>query len=334
VISDMRMPGMNGVALLSRSRQVAPDAVRILLTGQADLTAAIDAINEGQLFRFLTKPCAPTALLAAVDAAAGQHRLVTAEKVLLEQTLHGSVRMLTDLLSIVSPISFGRAMRIRQTVTDVAAHLGLRERWQVEVAAMLSQVGFVTLPPETAEKVYYGRELSEQEEEAVRRLPSFTERLLGHIPRLEGVRGILAACVKPYRPGTPPRVADEGLVATGAELLRLAVDLDELETGGHPTPRAVELLRVRAGHYDARLLEALAEVRSGDGPTEEVRELPLSAIQAGMILVEDVKLPNGVLLLARGFEVPPGFVERVRNFTSVVKRPVRVLLRAVGQEHR
>jgi response regulator RpfG family c-di-GMP phosphodiesterase len=334
VISDMRMPRMDGVALLSRARQVAPDAVRILLTGQADLMSAIGAINEGQLFRFLTKPCPPVALLAAVDAAAEQHRLVTAEKILLEQTLHGSIRMLTDLLSIVSPISFGRATRIRQHVTDVAVKLGLRDRWQVEVAAMLSQVGFVTLPPQTAEKVYYGESLSHGEQEAVSRLPAVAERLLGHIPRMEGVRAILAAWGKPQRPGGPPRDAGDELAATGAQLLRLAVDLDALEAAGHKTPQAVELLRARDGHYDPRLVEALAEVRGGDGPFEDVRELQLSAVQVGMVLAEDVKLPNGVLLLARGFEVTPGLVERVRNFTSVVTRPVRVVLRTAHQEGR
>ena len=57
VISDMRMPGMNGAVFLSRSREIAPDAVRMLLTGQTDMTSAVQAVNVGQIFKFLTKPC-------------------------------------------------------------------------------------------------------------------------------------------------------------------------------------------------------------------------------------------------------------------------------------
>jgi EAL domain-containing protein (putative c-di-GMP-specific phosphodiesterase class I)/PleD family two-component response regulator len=77
IISDMRMPGMSGAEFLSRSRAVAPGAQRILLTGHADVASAIAAVNEGQVFRFLTKPCPPVVLVAAVQA--GVERVRTAE---------------------------------------------------------------------------------------------------------------------------------------------------------------------------------------------------------------------------------------------------------------
>ena len=59
VVSDMRMPGMNGARFLAQVRAMAPDTVRILLTGQTDIQDAIVAVNEGHIFRFLTKPCPP-----------------------------------------------------------------------------------------------------------------------------------------------------------------------------------------------------------------------------------------------------------------------------------
>ena len=63
-------------------------------------------------------------------------------------------------------MTFGRATRIKRIVSDLAEALGLAERWQVEVAAMLSQLGYMILPAETLEKVYYGLPLSEPEEES------------------------------------------------------------------------------------------------------------------------------------------------------------------------
>ena len=128
VISDMRMPGMDGATFLAHAREVAPDATRLLLTGHADLSDAIVAVNRGGIFRFLTKPCPPEELRQAVDAAAEQHRLVTAERVLLEQTVRGAVKALTDLLSLTSPVVFGRATRIRKTSLGLAERLGLGER--------------------------------------------------------------------------------------------------------------------------------------------------------------------------------------------------------------
>ena len=76
IVSDMRMPSMNGAVFLAKARQLAPDAVRMLLTGQSDIDTAIAAVNDGQIFRFLTKPCAPTVLLDAMAAAVTQQRLI------------------------------------------------------------------------------------------------------------------------------------------------------------------------------------------------------------------------------------------------------------------
>ena len=140
VVSGLSMPGMDGVAFLGRVRQRAPETVRVLLTGQADVTGAMAAVNEGQIFRFLLKPCAPDALGKALSAAVEQHRLVTAERVLLEQTLHGCIKALTDLLAIAQPASFGRASRLKRLVERLAVELGVPDRWQVEIAALRSQV--------------------------------------------------------------------------------------------------------------------------------------------------------------------------------------------------
>ncbi|MFM9458667.1 hypothetical protein ACKI1W_47580, partial [Streptomyces europaeiscabiei] len=89
------------------------DAAQILLTGYADIQSAISAVNNGRLFRFLTKPCAPAELLAACLAGVEQHRLKTAERVLLEHTLKGSVNALSDVLALANPAAFGRSSSVR-----------------------------------------------------------------------------------------------------------------------------------------------------------------------------------------------------------------------------
>lgn len=318
VISDMRMPGMDGAAFLSRARGVAPDCVRLVLTGQADVDTAIAAVNDGQLFRFLTKPCAPPVLLAAVDAATEQHRLITAERVLLEQTLHGSIKALTDVLALVSPTSFGRATRIKQLVSELAEKTGLEPRWQVEVAAMLSQIGYLSLPPETAERVYYGRPLSPDEQKTVARIPELTQELLGNIPRLETVREILAGSTKPFRkPAATPEAPARQLVSRGSELLKVALEFDALDSDAATSgPLALEPMRARAGRYDPEILGILAAIRGTDRTSREAREIPTADLRVGMVLAEDVKAPNGLLLVARGHEVSARLLERVRNFPS------------------
>jgi len=158
VVSDLRMPEMDGIRFLSAVRERAPEIVRILLTGQADLHAAIAAVNEGNIFRFLTKPCALDTLRKALCAAIEQYQLITAERVLLKRTLVGSIQVLTETLGLVNPVAFSRASRrasrIKPYVRPLAAQLKVNDAWQSEPAAMLSQIGFVTLPPNILNKVY------------------------------------------------------------------------------------------------------------------------------------------------------------------------------------
>lgn len=324
VVSDMRMPGMDGAAFLRAVRDVAPEATRVLLTGHADLDSAIAAVNEGQLFRFLTKPCPSPVLLDSVGAAADQHRLVTAERELLAKTLRGAVDALTDVLAMANPLAFGRATRLRQLVGEMARVVHLPEPWALQVAATFSQLACITLPPATVERVDRGEPLSDEERAMVERLPATTERLLGNIPRLEAVRGILAAATR--RGGASAAAADTATARAG-EILRVAIDFDVLEAQGHAGPLAVDILGGRANRYDSGVLEALAEVRGGNEP-RDVREITIAQLRPGMVLIDDVRMSSGLLLVARGYEVTAGFIERVRNFRGMLEEPLRVEVRA------
>jgi serine phosphatase RsbU (regulator of sigma subunit) len=80
VVTDYCMPAMNGIEFLCRVRELAPDTVRMLLTGSADLNAAIQAVNQGNIFRFLTKPCNGADLLQALLAGIQEYRRIHKER--------------------------------------------------------------------------------------------------------------------------------------------------------------------------------------------------------------------------------------------------------------
>jgi response regulator RpfG family c-di-GMP phosphodiesterase len=327
VVSDLRMPEMDGVAFLSRVRNVSPDTVRVLLTGQADLDAAIAAVNEGHIFRFLSKPCAQPTLLQALDAAAEQHRLITAERVLLEQTLYGSIKALTDILALAVPSAFGRAVRAKAHLGELAARVGIYGQWQVEVAAMLSQIGCVTIPPEIASRIYGGHWLSAEEQAMADRLPLVAEGLIASIPRLETVRDILAYHRKHYDGSGEPYDSVSGdAIPWGGRALRIVLDFDELQARGFSTGLALDTLRGRAGWYDHEILEAFAELPSVREADVDVYDIPLRSLQPGMVFAEDVKTTMGVLFIARGQEVTSTLLERIQNLPRIIEvvEPVKV----------
>ena len=324
ILSDMRMPKMDGATFLAKAREVAPDTVRMLLTGQTDMASAISAVNTGQIFRFLTKPCQSPALLAAFDQAVRQHRLLLAERELLEKTLHGSIQALADVLALTNPTLFGRASRIKRHVSQVAEEIDLQDRWQVEVAAMLSQLGHVTLPPEVVDKVYYGKPLTDKEQKMVDEAPSTTKRLVEHIPRLEPVLEILKTQDTPFKPSGKTRQPP-----LPARILKAASDYDLLETQGCDAQLALDTMKSREGQYDPYVLEALSRLEGIASQGEQVvKDLPIAALKPGMILMDDVKTRAGSVFVSRGYEVTERFIDRTRNFDSgFIIEPLRVSIK-------
>jgi hypothetical protein len=255
-------------------------------------------------------------LRTTVDSAVLQHRLVIGERVLLEQTLRGSIKMLCDVLAITSPAAFGRANQIKRRVLQIAALLGVLDSWQLEVAALASQLGHIVLPHELCDKLERRAALTQHEQSMVIRAPEMTEQLLANIPRLEAVRAMLALHLRPPRrnPAADPVTQ---LIELGAHLLRVAIDLEALEPiCSDPTRSPFAELQIPTELYDPDVLAAVDQLygERATGPRHTLRVFAGAELAIGMVLAEDVRLNNGALLVARGYEVTASFLERLKNF--------------------
>jgi response regulator RpfG family c-di-GMP phosphodiesterase len=317
IMSDMRMPGMDGADLLKTVKRLYPETTRILLTGEPGRDAAVSAINEGQIFRFLTKPCAPEKVLAAIEAGVTYHRLMTAERTLLQDTLVGCIRALIDVLAITNPVAFGRSNRVKSLAMTVAGEAGHPSFWQLEAAAMLSQIGFISLPVELVEKLYYGNKLTTEESVLAAGAPAVAQTLLGRIPRLEPVLEILALSQK------PTGVSADGLTTLGANILRLVLEYDTLVAQGNSA--AVQSIRAKINKHDSQLVDHLAAAVGAESGKNEITEISVGKVKTGMIILDDVRTHMGVLLVPKGFEVTDVFIERMRNFGSgILAERIRV----------
>jgi CheY-like chemotaxis protein len=312
VVSDMRMPGMDGIQLLAKVKIQSPDTVRIMLTGAADIETAIQAVNEGNIFRFLSKPCNKELMSQTLTAALLQYRLVTAEKELLERTLHGSIQVLTEVLSLVNPAAFGRAMRGRRYIHHLVEVLGLENGWQYEVAALMSQLGCVTLPPEIIEAVYAGKKLSTEEQAQYDAHPSIAGDLLSRIPRLEPIGWMIK-----YQTQAPPFEGDisdrqKADMRTGAEILRLTLDFEKLIRQGSSRTEAAHTLSRQYKSFSPRIFEALVEL-DPNAEEGEVRRCWVNELSPGMIVQQDIRTFTGSLVVAKGQEVTLPLILKLKN---------------------
>lgn len=337
IVSDLAMPGVNGIALLKRVREMAPDTVRVLLTGHANIDSAIAAVNDGAIFRFLTKPCGASALTAAVCSAAEHYRLAMSERVLLERTLHGSVKALIDILTLVNPSAFARGTRLKRYVARVADALEVDNQWEVEIAALLSRLGTVSLPPALVDKLHAGKELSQEEQCLADSVPALAASFIAEIPRLDGVHEILVFQNTGFDGANSPRRGVRGeKIPLGARILKVATDLDALEAGGMTASVAIAALSDRANVYDPRVLRAFVKSIESDTAPVSVRHVRLGEVVPGMVFAVDVTGANGLLLAARGQEVGRALTERLRYSMpgALLDQEVVVIVPDLGAQDR
>lgn len=319
IVADMQMPRMNGLEFLSRAMLRSPESVRLMLTGDANQREAIDAVNQGQLFQFLEKPCAPEALLVALRGAVSQHRLLRAERELIEDTLNGSVRLLTDVLALVDPASFGRSQMVRDLAVRVAPRLGVRSRWRLELAAMLSQIGVVSLPPPVSERLRVGAELGEEDSLWLRRVPEISSQLLANIPRLTEVARIVRYQRKNFDgSGFPEDAVAGAAIPLESRILRILLDAVAAHVEGVDYADFLARLPEDQSVYDPGLVTALIQEFAQDAAagavtsSEQEVELPWEQLAVGMELRRDVRGGDGQLIASRGTRITALLLSKLR----------------------
>jgi response regulator RpfG family c-di-GMP phosphodiesterase len=332
VISDQRMPGMDGIQFLAAVRDLAPDTVRMMLTGNADLTTAIKAVNEGNIFRFFTKPCPPEEMADAIEAGLKQYNLVRAERDLLEQTLAGSVKVLTEVLSLVNPEAFQKTRLLRSWARQVAGRLGLSNVWELDIAAMLSPIGLITIPPEVYGKVRDGAKLSKVDREIYERTPEVARNLISNIPRMKNLSDMIYYQNKGFDgSGFPDDWIAGKDIPLGGRLLKVLNDLAALSDS--PDDATFAELEKRAQLYDPEVLQVVRSrfvdenAPKNNASAGKVEKVSVGGLRPGARLVSNIETKDGTLILAAGNEISQAQIERLRSLRRYrkLKEPLHII---------
>ncbi|MCD0460184.1 response regulator [Roseiconus lacunae] len=312
VVSDMQMPEMSGAELLRRVKDDYPSTVRVMLTGNADQNTAAVAVNEGQIFRFLNKPCPPDQLAKTLDSGLEHYRLITAEAELLNKTLAGSVRMLTQVLSLTMPELFGFTYQARQWAKLIAPRLGIGPAWEVEIAAMLMHVGFVALPRETIHAYLSDGSIGDEHQSLIDGTSQLAFDLISVVPRLENVAEIVR---RQYDVPSDPTPQASRVLHAIADYQRFV---------RHQSSREVlERLKDKQT-YDPYVVQALGNVIT---ETRGRKAVGIDGLKDGMILHSGIQDNSGRLLLAAGMEVHQAMIQKLTilaQSATGVREPIEI----------
>ena len=231
LISDMRMPQMDGAELLSLARKKYPLTIRILLTGAADVNSAISAVNEGEIFRFMTKPWNDAELLNVIQVAALQGKLERDKEVKLRASYVSTLKTFSGLMALRRPDLLTHSRRVAQLSRRVARGLGCTEpqAQEIYIAGLLHDLGKIGLSDRILSTKFI--ELPLGDAKIYRKHGEMGQSSLKILPELEDVGRIVRSHHEYFDgSGYPDKLMGDS-ISQGARILAVVEAFEELVAG-------------------------------------------------------------------------------------------------------
>jgi response regulator RpfG family c-di-GMP phosphodiesterase len=365
IISDQRMPEMLGLDFLVESRRTRPHASRILITAVLALPTIVDAINKGEIFRFVAKPWLREELLATVRNAVQRHELVTHNEALQLETaalnaqlrdanaaLESKVRDLEQqrqrldlanqslgvryenslelcrrILTTYDPILGGQAKALVEFANQMAAtdRFTDDERHALRSAALLCDLGLIGVPREML------RAFRSKTDQLTER-----ERTMLHIHPIYGQtlaalvdeRGNVGEVIRAHHERFDGRGFPDGLAGDAIPWPArcLAVAVGFLESGLAKNAAIDSLLSKSGTVYDPEAVRLFLKISNLVQLPRQVREITLHELESGMILANGIYSPHGMLLIGEGQALSPGTIQKIRSHNQVTPISQRLLV--------
>lgn len=366
IISDMRMPEMTGAQFLQAARQKTPEAVRILLTGYADITSTIEAVNNGEIFRYLSKPWDDDVLLSVLHDGLERKRLARERDQLLALTreqnaqlaahaeqledkvrertadlqkanerigadFQGTVKMLSTILEKRPGLTDGSSRRVADHVKNLGPRVGLAgEALQDTVyAALLEDLGKLTFPEQWLTTPLHG--LPPRDRDEFMKHPLHGEGYLMSLQSLRGAGQVLRTLYERWD-GKGPATMKGEQIPLGSRVLRAASEYERLKSGVIESRRfshqdACNWLRNGSGtRFDPRVADAFVALLNEEAGGVPTATLAVAALKPGMVLARDLTAGIGVLLLSKDHALDEAMIRRLDAFQQRIGKDLEVMV--------
>ena len=355
VISDQLMPRMNGLEFLGLVKEKQPDASRILITALLSCETVIDAINKGEIFRFIIKPWLREELLATVKNAVNRHELIRRNSALQAETLAvnsrlselnrslelqvarvaeqnealgrlnaaladnltKSVRLCVQTMQTFYPTLGSEARRTHEICRMMAEGLALsaEDTETLSVAAWLHDIGLVGVPRQIIKKWQDGAPLDNAEQQLVEHHPVLGEELASFSDSLSTVGRLIRSHHEWYDGSGYPDRLKGEEIPWLARLLAVAV---YFASSRHEEYLVVEQIKLASGSFfDPDAVRAFLRALPKTVLPLREREVLLSELRPGMVLATGIYTSNGILLIPEGQQLSGPYIDKLLNHNRI-----------------
>jgi response regulator RpfG family c-di-GMP phosphodiesterase len=365
IISDQRMPEMMGLDFLVESRRLRPNSSRILITAVLALPTIVDAINRGEIFRFVAKPWLREELVATVRNAVQRHDLVRRNEELQAETqrlneqlraanvqleakvkdleqqtqrldtanrdlaasYENSLELCRRILTTYDPILGGQAKTLVEFATQMAAtsHFNDTERHALRTSAWLCDLGLIGMPREMMRAF---RTKPDQLSERERGM-LHSHPIYGQtLASLVDSRAEVGEVIRAHHERFDGRGYPDGLAGDAIPWPArcLAVAVGFVESGLSKTAAIDSILARSGSDFDPEAVRLFLKVSNLVQLPKQVREIMLHELEPGMVLANGIYSPHGLLLIGEGQALSPGTISKIRSHNQVTPINQRLLV--------
>jgi response regulator RpfG family c-di-GMP phosphodiesterase len=365
IISDQRMPEMMGLDFLIESRRIRPHCSRILITAVLALPTIVDAINKGEIFRFVAKPWLREELVATVRNAVQRHDLVTHNDALQKQThelnlqlreanaaleakvhdleqqkvrldvanrdlatsYENSLELCRRILTTYDPVLGGQAKAIVEFAAQMAAtdQFSEPEKHALRSAAWLCDLGLIGMPREVMRAF---RTKPDQLSERERGMVHNHPVYSQTLAALVDPRAEVGEVIRAHHERYDGRGYPDGLAGEGIPWAArcLAVAVGFVESGLSKSAAIDSVLARSGSDFDPEAVRLFLKVSNLVQLPKQVREIMLHELEPGMVLANGIYSPHGLLLIGEGQALSPGTIAKIRSHNQVTPISQRLLV--------
>ena len=276
VLSDHKMPLMDGVEFLKRVYEIQPKTMRLLVTAYSDVKILIDAINYAKIYRYIKKPYTPDELLMIVDSALETYQLkIDNENLItdLKDLFSGTIKAIIEALDAKDSFTLGRSRRVAFYALKIVNKLSLKpaDASKIELAGLLHDIGMIGVAEEILNKT---QKLTDEEYEKIKMHVHYSVKILEDIKQLCEITEIIKYHHEYYNGcGYPFGLKGED-IPLGSRIIAIADAFDSLVSNrayrkSLSSDEALEIIKQGAGRqfdphlvqiFESILPEAIAEI--------------------------------------------------------------------------